>query len=96
MVVPVILVKRGDCTFTHKVRHIEKAGASAGLIEDSRVEVTEKIVMADDGSGDSIHIPSFLIRKDVGDLVKKFARKAEPPVIVKVSTDIHVSTASKQ
>jgi len=62
MVVPVIMVKRGGCTFTHKVRNMEKAGASAALIIDNKIEMTERIVVADDGSGQTIHIPSFLVR----------------------------------
>ena len=69
MIVPVIMVQRGECTFTQKVRNIEKAGASAALILDNKVELTERIVMADDGSGNSIHIPSFLIRRNTGDVI---------------------------
>ena len=66
MIVPVVMVERGDCTFTHKTRNIETVGANAALIIDDRVELSEKIVMADDGSGASIHIPSFLVRQETG------------------------------
>ena len=94
MVVPVILVKRGACTFTHKVRNIEKAGASAALLVDNKIEMTERIVMADDGSGQSIHIPSFLLRQESGQVVKQFAQREEP-VIVKISTDVHESSSGR-
>ena len=95
MIVPVIMVQRGDCTFTHKVRNIEKAGASAALILDNKVELTERIVMADDGSGNSIHIPSFLIRRNTGDVISQYAMRPKVPVIVKISIDVHESSSGK-
>ena len=89
MVLPVILVMRGKCTFTKKVRFIEEAGASAALIIDDRTENTEKIVMADDGSGNKVHIPSFLLKQQTGNLIKTFVGRIGHPVIVKISTEVH-------
>ena len=61
---PVILLERGDCTFVTKVRNVEKAGANVALIGDNKAESSEVFIMSDDGSGHSINIPSYLIRKD--------------------------------
>ncbi len=41
------------------------------LIVDNTVEDSEHLVMADDGTGWSIKIPSFIIRKKSGDLIKE-------------------------
>jgi hypothetical protein len=60
---PIVMVDRGDCTFVSKVRNIEKIGVKLAIIIDNRAEHTEELIMADDGSGHSVHIPSFIIRK---------------------------------
>jgi hypothetical protein len=82
----VLMVDRGDCTFVSKVRNAQRAGAAAVLIadntclcinEDCRAdgggaqtcEVQEPI-MADDGSGSDISIPTFLLFKQDADPIK--------------------------
>ena len=69
---PVILLDRGNCTFVTKVRNVEKAGANVALIGDNKAENSEVFIMSDDGSGHSINIPSFLIRKQSADFMKKY------------------------
>ena len=93
MVLPIILMDRGECTFAAKVRNAEAAGAAAALIVDTRLEDSENIVMADDGLGHTINIPSFMLRRDVGQAIKEYAVQAdeESPVVVKISIDVHVS-----
>lgn len=41
------------------------------IIADNREESTEDLIMADDGTGHSINIPSFIIRKDDADIIKE-------------------------
>jgi PA domain len=80
----VLLIDRGgtDCTFVSKVRRAQKIGAAGALIVDDRClcadvacsstvacEAVEPI-MADDGSGADITIPSFLMKKPDGDTIK--------------------------
>jgi hypothetical protein len=60
---PIVMVDRGNCTFVTKVRNIEKIGAKMAIICDNMPENSENVIMADDGSGSSINIPSFIIRK---------------------------------
>jgi hypothetical protein len=78
------MVDRGGCTFVTKVRNAQRSGAAAVIIsdttclcshstcipaQDAECETTEP-VMADDGSGSDISIPSFLMYKEDADLVK--------------------------
>ena len=67
---PVIMVDRGGCTFVTKVRNIEKLGIQMALIADDQVENIEYLIMADDGSGHRINIPSFIIMKNDADHIK--------------------------
>ena len=50
-----------------KVRNVERAGANVALIGDNKVENSEVFIMSDDGSGHSVNIPSYLIRKATSD-----------------------------
>ena len=67
-----MLVDRGECTFVTKVRNIEKLGVKLAMIVDDREESSESLIMADDGTGHSINIPSFIIRKKDGNIIKSF------------------------
>jgi hypothetical protein len=86
----ILMVDRGDCTFVTKVRNAQRAGAAAVIIADNSClcsfeecqpddpneacEVQEPI-MADDGSGADISIPSFLIFKQDADPLKKVLKQ---------------------
>lgn len=45
------MVDRGNCTFVTKAMNIEKLGVKLAIIADNRDEVTEGLIMADDGRG---------------------------------------------
>ena len=92
---PVILVDRGNCTFVAKARNVEKAGANVALIGDNQVELSEKLVMSDDGSGHSINIPSFLIRKESADEFKTFSSDGQR-LIVKIEIETALSNNTVQ
>jgi hypothetical protein len=82
----ILMVDRGGCTFVQKVRNAQRVGAAGVLIADntclcsdldcksktgiSTCENSEPI-MADDGSGADISIPSFLMFKHDADPVKE-------------------------
>jgi hypothetical protein len=94
-----LMVDRGGCTFTQKVRNAQRVGAAGVIIADSTClcsagdqchsdpgkdcEAREPI-MADDGSGMDISIPSFLMFKQDADLVKA-ELMANHPVRVEMS-----------
>lgn len=47
------------------------------IIIDQYVEESEELVMADDGTGHSLTIPSFIIKKVDGDLIKQYLNGGE-------------------
>lgn len=85
----VLMVDRGECTFVKKVRNAQKLGAAAVIIADSTCLCSagdscqsegdmycesKEPVMADDGSGSDVTIPSFLMFKQDADPVKETLR----------------------
>ena len=97
----IVMVRRGKCSFTQKVLIAQKKGAHAVVIvdwEDS--EMTEhdlgSIIVADDGHGVDVHIPSILVAKDVGAQLIEAARNSAVVVELKwtIPTD-HVVQMDK-
>lgn len=88
----ILMVDRGDCTFVQKVRNAQKGGAAAVLIADNECQCgaadcqlgpstvceTQEPIMADDGSGSDISIPSFLVFKQDADKMKAVLLKNQP------------------
>lgn len=81
----ILMVDRGDCSFVQKVRNAQRSGAAGVVIADNTclcsdtdcvsangedVCQTAEPIMADDGSGQDISIPSFLMFKKDADAVK--------------------------
>eukprot|EP00980_Cylindrotheca_fusiformis_P008250 scaffold1736_cov127-Cylindrotheca_fusiformis.AAC.64 len=89
----ILMVDRGGCTFVKKVRNAQSAGAMAVIIADNTClcsdtdcvkaqagqscESTEPI-MADDGSGADVRIPSFLMYKRDADVIKQTLQEGNP------------------
>lgn len=73
---PILLLDRGNCSFIVKATHAQKIGAQALIIIDNREngDVTN-VVMVDDGTGQNIYIPTFMISKKDGDMIKNFIDK---------------------
>ncbi|TFJ86979.1 hypothetical protein NSK_001313 [Nannochloropsis salina CCMP1776] len=85
----ILMVDRGDCTFVTKVRHAQHAGASGVLVADNLCVCKDlachpdpdtscqgiEPIMADDGSGADITIPSFLLYKPDADAIKEKLRQ---------------------
>jgi len=59
-----------------KVRNIEKAGGSLAVIIDDSNNNVRDIIMSDDGTGAGIRIPSMLISKKDGQILKNFLKTA--------------------
>lgn len=72
IVPPIIIVKRGDCSFVTKIRNIQRAGGMAGIVFDDKNDDIRSVIMSDDGSGSEIRIPSMLIGKEDGRLLISF------------------------
>lgn len=64
---PIVLVKRGNCSFVRKARNIQELGGALTLVADFRdMGDPEKMIMVDDGTGVNIAIPTILISKEDG------------------------------
>ena len=75
-IVPTIMIDRGSCHFTKKVKNVEAAGgAIAVIINNEQYNDVEQIIMADDGSGRDITIPAVLISKADGEKIKQFIKE---------------------
>jgi hypothetical protein len=84
------MIDRGNCTFVTKVRNIEKVGAKMALICDNKPESSENVIMADDGSGSAINIPSFIIRKRDCDIIKAELNRQQDSKTVYVRAEIDI------
>lgn len=68
-----------------KVRNIEKAGGSLAVIIDSNDENIKNVIMSDDGTGQGIRIPSMIISKREGEILKNFLTQQRPEVADKAA-----------
>lgn len=89
----ILMVDRGECTFVKKVRNAQHSGAMAVLIADNLCQCKHKDIctmeegtscedreplMADDGSGSDITIPTMLMFKQDSDRIKAELEKKKP------------------
>lgn len=74
---PIVMVDRGDCHFTKKVKNVESIGGHIALIVDrpSSDTTPNNIIMSDDGTGKDITIPGVLIGFSDGEILKDYYRK---------------------
>eukprot|EP00929_Paragymnodinium_shiwhaense_P053176 TRINITY_DN26620_c0_g1_i1.p1 TRINITY_DN26620_c0_g1~~TRINITY_DN26620_c0_g1_i1.p1 ORF type:complete len:546 (+),score=148.81 TRINITY_DN26620_c0_g1_i1:150-1640(+) len=87
----IALVRRGKCSFVTKVRVAAAKGAHAVIIVDKEDSVLtqkdiQKIIVADDGYGQNIDVPSMLISKEEGQKLIDGAKKSQ--VIVELAWDV--------
>lgn len=75
-ITPFFLAERGECSFVQKVRNMENIGVAVGIVVDDHAEFIDNILMSDDGTGGGIRIPSMLIGKSDGDLLKTWLTTA--------------------
>eukprot|EP00359_Climacostomum_virens_P001211 CAMPEP_0204898974 /NCGR_PEP_ID=MMETSP1397-20131031/1584_1 /ASSEMBLY_ACC=CAM_ASM_000891 /TAXON_ID=49980 /ORGANISM="Climacostomum Climacostomum virens, Strain Stock W-24" /LENGTH=460 /DNA_ID=CAMNT_0052066877 /DNA_START=124 /DNA_END=1506 /DNA_ORIENTATION=- len=74
---PILLLKRGTCSFVQKVRHAQDIGASAVVIYNTNDDSVESIVMADDGTAGNLFIPAFLITLADGEAIIRYLKAEE-------------------
>ncbi|CAD8171672.1 unnamed protein product [Paramecium octaurelia] len=77
-----LIVRRGDCPFTRKAINAQNAKAKLLIIVDNRDEKVESIMMADDGNGYQIDIPSILISKSDGEKILAFLSKSNSRYLI--------------
>ena len=87
----IVVVKRGICTFVKKVRVAQDTkNADAVIIVDRddspyTPSTIRNIIVADDGTGGSIRIPSILISKEAGnELIAWLETDDREPILVEL------------
>jgi hypothetical protein len=69
---PIIVVDRGGCVLTTKAKYAQLAGAKMLVIIDSTDEDVSQMTFPDNGQGKFLHIPTVVINKNDGDIIKNF------------------------
>ena len=85
---PILLIKRGGCSFTTKVRNAQNIGASMVFIADNKHENIHSIIMADDGTGNDIVIPSAMISYEDGNTIIKYMNENKNELIIENKNDV--------
>lgn len=70
----IVMVDRGNCNFVTKARNVQKIGGLFALIINNEDDDIDQLVMADDGTGADIYIPTVMITKKDGEIIEKFMR----------------------
>jgi hypothetical protein len=79
---PILLIRRGGCSFTTKVRNAQNVGASMVFIADNKHENIHSIIMADDGTGNDIVIPSAMINYEDGNIIINYMKENKNELII--------------
>ena len=66
-----VLIKRGGCKFTKKILNAQKRGADMVIIYDNVKTLSPTVIMANDGHGHLVDIPSIFISNDDGERIKQ-------------------------
>jgi hypothetical protein len=90
-----VLLERGDCHFVTKVRNVALNGGSLAIIIDNKNEDINGVVMADDGTGAGIRIPSILIGNKDGQILKKYLQTATKEDLKKIKFNIEFNAPVK-
>jgi hypothetical protein len=87
---PIILVDQGQCSYSKKALNVQLRGGSAMLIvdDDNNLDNNDKFNILD-LRGNSIKIPSLIIPRNYGDIIKNYIYeqknlKEKEPVIVSI------------
>ena len=88
---PFIIVKKGLCSPTQKVKNIEEAGGHAAIIINDKEEPYEKMFLADDGNGGDISIPAVLISLNDGNKLINFYTSNKPDKNNRIRLEIYLA-----
>ncbi|PFH35307.1 hypothetical protein BESB_061940 [Besnoitia besnoiti] len=65
----IVMVRRGGCNFVNKVKVAQRKGAKAVIVADTKGSLSskkdvKKVIVSDDGWGESVKIPSLLLSEE--------------------------------
>lgn len=86
-----VLIKRGSCKFTKKILNAQRRGADMVIIYDNEVTKDPMVVMANDGHGHLIDIPSIFISNLDGEKMIKTFKKCSNSSIFKMTFEVFVT-----
>jgi len=72
MTSPIVVVDRGNCTFVTKAINAQAIGAKIVLIVYDQPDNVEEYIMADDGRGSELTIPTIMVNSLDGNIIKQF------------------------
>lgn len=91
---PIVMVNRGGCPFTKKVRNIQHAGGTVAIVIDNKEnEEMDDILMVDDGTGNGITIPAMMISHEHGLKILKYMVDGDEDEHTNNSTNVSLMAA---
>lgn len=89
----IVMVRRGLCSFVRKVKVASEKGAHAVIIVDRENSTLKprdirRIIVADDGYGSTIEVPSILISKEEGERLIQASKTTNNQVIIELAWDV--------
>lgn len=90
---PIIIARRGSCSFVQKARNIEHSGGKLAIIVDEiDNEEPDDIIMVDDGTGNGIQIPTIMISKTDGEkLIEEYLKIVGNSGYIKLKTTFEIN-----
>ena len=86
-----MLIERGMCKFTNKTFNAQKSGAALSIIVDTNNSESGGIVMANDGFGFLVEIPSIFVSNSSGETLKRLAKESGDELILRIKFDTEKS-----
>ena len=87
----IVIIDRGDCSFTTKVRNAENAGALGVLVVNNTFG--DPVAMGHDGTAPFPTIPAAMVAQDAGTLIKAAAGTSTISVNGTVQTEFQTTSA---
>ena len=88
-------IKRGNCKFTKKILNAQRRGADMVIIYDHEKTLSPNVVMANDGHGHLVDIPSIFISNADGEKIVNAFNKCDKSIIFKMTYDVYVNKTAK-
>ena len=71
---PIVIIKRGNCSFVTKARNAQISGAGMLIIVNNDNENIHNLIMSDDGTGNDINIPVGMISMNDGNKILDYVK----------------------
>ncbi len=72
---PIIMIDRGSCSFVTKARNVQNINGLMALIINNNDEPIDHMYLKDDGTGSDIFIPTLMISKADGEIIKNYLKQ---------------------